>query len=142
MPKLTKKAVEALNTPERGDLVAWDSLMPGFGVRLKPSGKKTYSIQYRNAQGRSRRMSLGSHGRITAAQAREDARILLTEATRGSDPAEEKARGRDVPTINQLCDRYLTEYAETQKKEYIYMLQRAQGLFEPSYPLLYPTSDK
>jgi integrase len=117
VPKLTKTAVEALKTPLNGDLVVWDEQMPGFGVRVKPSGYKTYIVQYRNAQGRSRRMSLGAHGRITAAQAREDARILLTEATRGSDPAEQKARGREVPTISDICERYLTEYAEPQKKE-------------------------
>ncbi len=116
MPKLTKKAVEALKTPLKGDLVVWDSEMPGFGIRVKPSGHRTYIIQYRNLHGRSRRMSLGAHGRITAAKAREDARNYLSDATRGSDPAEDKARGRKVPIISELCERYLDDTQGPRRK--------------------------
>ena len=54
--KLTKRSVEAI-TPGLSDLVVWDEHVPGFGVRVKPSGVRSYLVQYRNLAGRSRRSS-------------------------------------------------------------------------------------
>ncbi|WP_298850898.1 Arm DNA-binding domain-containing protein [uncultured Ruegeria sp.] len=63
MPKLTKRAVEALPV-EAKDYFVWDSQIAGFGVRVMPSGAKTYQAQYRKG-GRTRRVSIGRHGKIT-----------------------------------------------------------------------------
>jgi hypothetical protein len=60
MPKLTKRMVEAAAPGER-DYMLWDGDIPGFGLRVLPSGTKTYLVQYR-AGTRSRKMSLGPHG--------------------------------------------------------------------------------
>ena len=54
MFKLTKRAVEGLETRDR-DYFIWDSDMRGFGLRVYPSGKKTYLIQYRTGR-RTRRI--------------------------------------------------------------------------------------
>lgn len=116
MPKLTKRLVDAQKpTPER-DYLVWDSELRGFGLRVWPSGKQTYILQYRNAQNRSRRMTIGQHGPLTVDQARRKAIQLLSDVTEGSDPIEERHSHHSSPTIADLCDRYMTEHAEPKKK--------------------------
>jgi len=46
MPKLTKRTIDALE-PASQDYFVWDTLIAGFGVRILPSGAKTYQAQYR-----------------------------------------------------------------------------------------------
>jgi len=59
MPKLTKRFVDTLKPNHDGlDLFAWDSELRGFGVRMKPSSSASYLVQYRTAQGRTRRYAL------------------------------------------------------------------------------------
>ena len=61
MSKFTKRTIEAL-APRDIDYIAWDREIPGFGVRVMPSGRKSFVLQYRAGR-RSRRMVLGaSHG--------------------------------------------------------------------------------
>jgi integrase len=116
MPKLTKRTVDALKPRRGGDLVVFDSELSGFGVRIKPSGRKSYLIQYRNAGGRSRRLTIAGHGRMTADEARDEAKQLLAAAPRGEDPAEERHRALRAPTIAQLAALYLERHARPRKK--------------------------
>ena len=57
---LTKRTVDRLSVNGK-DAVFWDDELPGFGVRVYPSGKKVFVVQTR-AFGRSKRISLGTHG--------------------------------------------------------------------------------
>ena len=68
MGKLTKRSIEAL-TPREIDYIAWDNDVPGFGVRVMPSGRKSFVLQYRAGR-RSRRMVLGYVNVVTPEQAR------------------------------------------------------------------------
>jgi hypothetical protein len=64
MPKLTKRVVDAAESRDK-DYVIWDDELPGFGLRVFASGKRSYVLQYR-ALGRSRRYTIGLHGVWTA----------------------------------------------------------------------------
>jgi hypothetical protein len=70
------------------DYVLWDSALPGFGIRVKPSGVKSYIVQYRNRNtGASRRKTVGQHGPLlTFHKAKDRARIILADALKGMIP--------------------------------------------------------
>ena len=105
MGKLTKKVVEGADVRPT-DYFLWCDDLPGFGVRILPSGKRSYLVQYR-AGGRSRRAVIGLHGRLTTDEARKEAMGLLGQVAKGGDPAEERATRRQSMTVAELCDRYL-----------------------------------
>ena len=68
MPKITKRLVEAAEVREK-DYIICDDELRGFAVRVLPSGKRYYIVQYRIGT-RYRRMSLGQHGVLTTEKAR------------------------------------------------------------------------
>jgi integrase len=113
--KLTKRSVEAL-VPGSSEVVVWDEQLPSFGVRVKASGVRSYVVQYRNISGRSRRLTLGRHGVITADQARRRAQVLLAEVAGGHDPVEKRSEQRRAGTVAELAERYLTQHALPRKK--------------------------
>ena len=114
---LTKRLIETLTyrgtAPERD--VRWDDLVPGFGVRIYPSGRKTFVISYRH-QGRKRLMTFGSYGVLTLEQARTQARVRLSDVLLGRDPLAEAERAADGQTFKDLARAYLDRYARLHKK--------------------------
>ncbi len=114
--KLTKRLVETLTAEGGCERWIWDKELPGFGLRVKPSGVKAYVVQYRNAQRRPRKITLGRHGVLTPEEARRMARQMLAAIERGEDPAEQRRANRDAVTIADLCDRYLAEHVDVHNK--------------------------
>ncbi|RIJ27717.1 tyrosine-type recombinase/integrase [Henriciella algicola] len=114
MGKITKRSVDALAAKDR-DYFLWDAQIPGFGVRVSPKGRKTYTVQYRLG-GRTKRVSLGVHGAITPDEARDLARRTLGDVSRGADPSGQKRIERRAPTVSALCDRFLDEYVPVRCK--------------------------
>ncbi len=108
MPKLTKAALDRLKPLPDRDVFVWDDKLAGFGIRVKPSGAKSFLIQYRNKHGRSRRLTIGRYGTKTPDEARKRARQLLAAAEDGSDPAEQRAADLAAMTVAALCDEYLS----------------------------------
>lgn len=109
MPKLTKRAIDALRPDPDREVFAWDNELRGFGVRMRSSGAASYIIQYRNSEGRSRRLTLGSLQVLTPEQARGLARDKLGMVCKGEDPADERKALRGAPTVSEVCDWYLDE---------------------------------
>jgi Arm DNA-binding domain len=68
MPKITKRLVDALRPDPAGkDVFQWDAgdgALKGFGIRIKPSGAASYFVQYRNKEGRTRRLVIGRVGTL------------------------------------------------------------------------------
>ena len=114
MSKLTKRAVDSLK-PEDRDYFVWDTQIVGFGIRVMPSGAKTYQAQYRKG-GRTRRVSIGRHGKITVDEARKLAKEVMGQVAKGDNPAEDLAQQRRAPTIAALCERFYESHVKERCK--------------------------
>jgi integrase len=96
------------------EVFAWDDDLPGFGIRVKPSGHKSFLIQYREGR-RTRRVTLGACTVFRLEEARERARRMLVAAKDGKGPAAERDAARTALTVRELSERYLTEHAAERK---------------------------
>ena len=107
--KLTKKVIDGLPeaTNPKGELY-FDSRVNGFGIRVYPSGKKSFFIEF-GQKGRRRRMAIGAFGVITADQARKKAEMLLAEVLGGKDPLQLRQEDRKAPTFKKWSEEYLEE---------------------------------
>jgi integrase len=117
MTKLTKRYIDSIKPPITGEKWDWDSELRGFGVRTFASGRKTFHVQYRNAQGKTKRLKIGVYGPVTADQARDHALEILGEVARGNDPSEEKHKIKKAVRFNELAREYLEIHAKTKKRK-------------------------
>ena len=108
---LNKRSVEALRPGDK-PFIAWDDRLTGFGVRVQPSGVRSYLVNYRAEGGgrraANRRLVIGRHGRVTAEQARRIAQETLGRVAAGEDPAEGRTRSRSTPTLREAFEEFLS----------------------------------
>lgn len=109
---LTKRVVDAAEA--RNDRYhVWDSLLPGFGLRIEKSGAKTFIVRYRaDGGGRTaaqRFVTVGRYGPLTPEQARKRARTILGGVAKGEDPANERRAKRAEMRMSGLIDLYEEE---------------------------------
>jgi len=109
--RITKRLVDSVPTDR--DTIIWDEETPGFGLRVRASGHKTYVVQYRvpglGRRGFAKRVSLGEHGKLTPEEARKLARVELGNVARGEDPAAARTRRKGLPTVRELGKAYLSD---------------------------------
>ena len=114
--KLTKRAIDAATPQERRNEV-WDAELKGFGVRIEPSGLKTFILRYRAGAGGRRApkrfVNLGKYGAVTPDEARRQAREHLGTVARGAHPGQELARQRSAPTLADAARRFMAEHLST-----------------------------
>jgi integrase len=115
MSKLTKRTVEAAGV-KVSEYFMWDGELPGFGLRVLPSGRKGYVVQYRAGR-RSRRISLGPSTVLTCEQARNRAITIVAAARNGEDPAAKRDADREAITVTELAERFDREHIALRVKE-------------------------
>jgi integrase len=116
MAKITKRTVDALKAAPDRDVILWDDELPGFGVRCRQSGAKSYFLKYRTQGGRQRWLTLGAHGPLTPDQARGKALREKAAIGEGDDPSGERQRKRRENTVAEVADRYLAEHVSAHNK--------------------------
>ncbi len=120
--KLTQPAVDRLKPPQSGRTEYWDNQLPGFGLRLSPSGRKTWLVMYR-VGGKKVRETIGTVALIkSVAEAREKARASMRQVQEGVHPV--KARRAALATVDRqtetfaaVADLFLERYAKRKTRE-------------------------
>ena len=105
--KITQNFAKQLNPDPNRDYAIYDAELPGFGVRVRSTGTKTFILKYRNDEGRQRFLTLGSYGPMTVQQARLAAIKALAEVASNVDPLTERTKAAAPNTVAHLCDQYL-----------------------------------
>ena len=122
--KISNRTVEGLSVGDK-DAVFWDRELLGFGVRVYPSGAKVYVVQTWS-EGRSRRVTVGRHGVISAARARRRAALMLARLRAGEEPLPPRAAPpvEAGATVSDLAERFLREYVAVRCKPWTMMTYR------------------
>jgi integrase len=116
--RITKRTINALNADSR-EFTVWDEAVSGFGVRVRPTGAKSYVVVYSSGAGRGapvRRYTIAAVGKITPEHARARAKVILGAVAHGHDPASQKTAERGTPTVAELADWFMTEHVRTKRK--------------------------
>ncbi|PPR53629.1 MAG: Tyrosine recombinase XerD [Alphaproteobacteria bacterium MarineAlpha5_Bin2] len=115
MAKLTTKFVTKVQSDNIK--VFWDDQLKGFGLCVRPSGKKTFLLKYRIGRGRravTKKHSLGSVPVVSVEAARLKAKNFLFVASQGIDPIK---KDQESLTIKELCEQYIDRHAVLHKKK-------------------------
>ena len=115
--KLTKSIIQSMVYEKEGNKadLRYDSNLRGFGVRVFPSGVKSFFIDYRNANGTKRRHTIGKFGPLTLKQASDNARQMLGDVTKGYDPSTDRKQRRNQISFKEFAATYL-DHVQHRKK--------------------------
>ena len=94
----------------------WDDEVKGLGLRIYPSGNKSFLLRYTTRGGRKHTMTLGRFGELTLHQARARALKMKLAVLAGDDPLAAKQRYKSAPNVTELANRYMAEHARPKKK--------------------------
>ena len=108
--KLTDRLVRSLPPPPTSNRITYDTEVRGFGIRITSLGAKAFVLNYR-ANGRERRLTIGSYPDWSVAAAREQAKELKRSIDLGDDPMGRRHEDRASPNVATLAKRYLAEHA-------------------------------
>jgi integrase len=113
--RFNDRTLKAIKPPPRPlQLDYFDDSLPGFGMRVSYNGRRSWIAVYR-VDGRKGRLTIGRADVLPLADAREEARQALKQASKGIDPAASKKQSREAPTFEQIATRYVAEYAKLEK---------------------------
>ena len=99
--RLTKKAIDTASVSDR-EAYLWDGELKGFGLRIRPTGARSFVYVYRPGGGRAapkRKVTIGTYGAITLEQAKAKARRLAGDVAHNRDPALEIRAGREAQSV-------------------------------------------
>lgn len=118
---LTKRLIDSRRYGGGSD-IWWDKKLPGFGVRIYPSGRKSFVLSYRNARGKKRLLVLGRYGAdLTLDQARTKAVKERGRITEGTDPVAERKVARTTTlspdtAFREVLDSFISKYAKPRQR--------------------------
>jgi integrase len=113
--KFTARWIDTVSVETRTDFTAPD--VKGLALRVTPNGSKSWAYSYRRqSDGRKRRITLGEFPAVSLHQARAKASGHRAAIAEGADPASEKTAHKKVETVDQLLDRYLSDYAPAESR--------------------------
>jgi integrase len=118
--RLSARGIPSLKAGAAGRTDYFDSgaNVPGFGLRVAASGRRTWFLMYR-ANGRQTRHTLGTAPPMGLAKARDAARrALLGIQSDEADPAAAKKARRTADTFGTLADRFIVDYAKPHKRSW------------------------
>ncbi len=117
MPKLTQRLVESASVADR-DLYLWDNEVPGFGLRIRPSGSKSYIVAFRigGRGGQQRRRLIGKPSIISTDKARQTARLMVAQAKSGKDPIAAVIAEQRKIKLREVTAIFLAEFVDVERK--------------------------
>ncbi len=115
--RFTARSVQAMKPPATGRVEVFDATTPGFGLRVTARGRRTWCVMYR-FEGRVERLTIGDAGKLSLAEARQRAKAVLADASRGVNAAAVKRAGRRAETFGEVAERYLEEHAKPRKRSW------------------------
>lgn len=108
--KITKRLVDAFAPTGRLEYI-WDTEVKGFGLVVTPAGTKSFILNYRNQDNRSRRKTIGKYGHLTVEQARDMAKELCYRISKGEDPVQQEEMLRAQPLFKDVAQKFLNEHS-------------------------------
>ncbi len=122
--------------PEPRDVNVTDTLLPGFELRIRPSGVKAWTFRYRTNGGRQQRLKLGNYPAVTAEEARKRALIAAADVANGIDVvARQRADRADAvrqraSTLKIFLDEQYEPWALTHLQTAAFQLKRIRSDFK------------
>ena len=117
--KLTDRTIKAFK-PETERYEVWADGHAGFGMRVSPTGRKSWIYVY-HFEGKSRRMTLGAYPAVGLASAHVKHAQAKELLEKGDDPGslhvEKRRAERNAETVQNLVDEYLEKYARPPEAE-------------------------
>lgn len=112
--RISKRSLDAINLPEKITFI-WDESLKGFGVKIYPSGRKSFILQGR-LNGAVRRYTIGQYGSPWSPdQAREQVLQFMAQLSQGIDPTAEKRAKKQLSNLAEFIEQYLVEIAVRKK---------------------------
>ncbi len=111
----SKKRLESLPVPSAGRAMYHDAATPGLTLRVSAAGNKVFYV-YRWANGKPVKMKLGAFGELTVETARRLARSLAGKWADGKDPAADRRKARQQPTLKEAFEQWRDAHAKLHRR--------------------------
>jgi integrase len=133
--KFGKTVIEKLATTEK-TTTFWDSKDTGFGVRVQPSGAKTFFFQGRS-KGKLIKVTIGRFGALTVEQARDLAKQHAADLTRGIDPRTKRQADEEQASFGDMLTAYIELLYSNKKYDARAVETTIEKNIEKAFPKLY-----
>src|SRR5438105_412389 len=120
---LTPQGVERLRPPAKGQAEHRDAIVPGLILRVSKHGTKSFCVRYtvagkggvtktgRKLAGDDCRITLGQTPPLELKAAREQARMIIEQASEGIDPRPERS-AKNLHRFHNTFDKLSVDFIE------------------------------